>query len=149
MKVELFSVIADAPDRLPPHSFFVAVKEPVARSKLSAVLCLLSASLAVSGGVSAADGQAGVGGPLVPDVRRVILPERLSRGNTGVEPLSPIDRAAWLAPADAAIPPGGLFLRFDGGRVAGTVTLPEGLPGVFAWQGVETPLSPGENRIAR
>ena len=33
MKVELFSVIADAPDRLPPHSFFVAVKEPVARSK--------------------------------------------------------------------------------------------------------------------
>ena len=33
MKVELFSVIADAPDRLPPHSFFVAVKEPIARSK--------------------------------------------------------------------------------------------------------------------
>ncbi len=46
------------------------------------------------------------------DVRRVILPERLSRGNTGVEPLSPIDRAAWLAPADASVPPGGLFLRF-------------------------------------
>ena len=79
---------------------------------LSAGLCLLSASLAVAGGASAADGPAGVGGPLVPDVRRVILPERLSRGNTGVEPLSPIDRAAWLAPADAAIPPGGLFLRF-------------------------------------
>ena len=31
------------------------------------------------------------------EVRRVILPERLTRGNTGVEPLSPIDRAAWLA----------------------------------------------------
>ena len=29
------------------------------------------------------------------------------------------------------------------------LTLPEGLPGGFAWQGGETPLSPGENRIAR
>ncbi len=46
------------------------------------------------------------------EVRRVILPERLTRGNTGVEPLSPIDSAAWLASADAALPPGGLFLRF-------------------------------------
>ena len=46
------------------------------------------------------------------EVRRVILPERLSRGNTGVAPLSPMDNAAWLAPADASLPPGGLFLRF-------------------------------------
>lgn len=38
---------------------------------------------------------------------------------------------------EAGVPsPRGLVradLRFDGGRVAGTVTLPEGLPGVFAW----------------
>lgn len=67
---------------------------------LSALLCLLSASLAVAG---------------VPSPRGLVRAD----------------------------------LRFDGGRVAGTVTLPEGLPGVFAWQGVETPLSPGANRIAR
>ena len=98
------------------------------------------------------------------EVRRVVLPERLTRGNTGVEPLSPIDSAAWLALADASVPPGGLKrieagvpspkglvridLRFDAGRVSGTVTLPEGLSGVFAWQGAETPLTGGENRIA-
>lgn len=35
------------------------------------------------------------------EVRRVILPERLERGNTSVVPLSPIDWAAWIAPAEA------------------------------------------------
>ena len=46
------------------------------------------------------------------DVRRIVLPERLSRGNTSVEPLSPIDSAAWISAADETLPPGGLFLRF-------------------------------------
>ena len=46
------------------------------------------------------------------DVTRVILPERPTRGNTAIVPLSPIDRAAWIAPADQAMPSGGLFLKF-------------------------------------
>ena len=46
------------------------------------------------------------------EVKRIILPERLTRGNTAIVPMSPIDRAAWIAPADTALPPGGLFLKF-------------------------------------
>ena len=40
-----------------------------------------------------------------------------------------------------------LDLRFADGKAAGTVTLPEGLPGVFEWKGVRTPLVPGKNVI--
>ena len=46
------------------------------------------------------------------EVRRVILPERLERGNTAVVPLSPVDSAAWIAPAGKTVPKGGLFLKF-------------------------------------
>ena len=38
-------------------------------------------------------------------------------------------------------------LRFDDGTVKGTVTLPAGLPGIFRWKGVETPLKEGVNRL--
>ena len=38
-------------------------------------------------------------------------------------------------------------LSFDGGNVAGTATLPDGLPGVFRWNGTERTLSPGLNAI--
>ena len=38
-------------------------------------------------------------------------------------------------------------LRFDGADAAGTVTLPEGIDGIFKWGGAERPLAPGENRI--
>jgi len=47
-----------------------------------------------------------------PVVERVILPERLSRGNTAIAPLSPVDNACWIAPRDTSVPAGGLFLRF-------------------------------------
>ena len=40
-----------------------------------------------------------------------------------------------------------LDLSFDGGAVSGTVTLPDGLPGVFRWNGANTPLSSGTNPI--
>jgi len=46
------------------------------------------------------------------EIRRVILPERLERGNTSLAPLSPIDAAAWISVADDTLPQGGLFLRF-------------------------------------
>ena len=40
-----------------------------------------------------------------------------------------------------------LDLSFDGGKVSGTVTLPDGLPGVFRWNGADQPLSSGRNAI--
>ena len=40
-----------------------------------------------------------------------------------------------------------LDLSFDGGKVSGTVTLPEGLTGVFRWNGEDMPLSPGGSSI--
>lgn len=45
-------------------------------------------------------------------VERMMLPERLSRGNTAIAPQSPIDNAAWISPRDSDVPNGGLFLRF-------------------------------------
>ena len=62
------------------------------------------------------------------EVRRVILPERLECGNTAVVPLSPVDSAAWIAPAGKTVPKGGLFLKFrkefdaDGFRHDGAVS---------------------------
>ena len=40
-----------------------------------------------------------------------------------------------------------LDLRFEGDRVSGTVTMPQGLPGRFSWKGVERPLVAGVNRL--
>ncbi|MBR4652920.1 MAG: hypothetical protein IKO72_06120 [Kiritimatiellae bacterium] len=40
-----------------------------------------------------------------------------------------------------------LDLRFDGGRVAGTVSLPAGLPGRFAWKGAVQSLQAGVNKV--
>lgn len=38
-------------------------------------------------------------------------------------------------------------LNFEGTGATGTVTLPEGVEGVFKWNGTERQLAPGENRI--
>ena len=38
-----------------------------------------------------------------------------------------------------------LDLAFDGGRVSGTVALPNGLPGVFRWNGEDVPLAEGRS----
>ena len=38
-------------------------------------------------------------------------------------------------------------LRFEGDRVTGMATLPEGLPGTFAWKGLTRPLQAGVNQI--
>ena len=40
-----------------------------------------------------------------------------------------------------------LDVRFDGEHVAGTATLPEGLPGTFVWKGVERQLKAGVNSL--
>ena len=42
-----------------------------------------------------------------------------------------------------------LDLRFGAGKVSGTVTLPDGLPGDFAWRGVKMPLTGGVNTVRR
>ncbi len=39
-------------------------------------------------------------------------------------------------------------LRFEAGKVYGTVTLPQGLSGTFRWHGKELPLRPGVNDVA-
>ena len=51
--------------------------------------------------------------------------------------------------ARAAHPKGkvAVDLHFEGAGAAGTVTLPEGVEGVFRWNGTELPLAPGENRV--
>jgi len=40
-----------------------------------------------------------------------------------------------------------LDLSFDGGRASGSVFLPDGLSGVFRWNGKDIPLAPGRNVI--
>ena len=82
----------------------------------------------------------------------------LHAGVAGVRPAAPFYGRVLVAPQPAhlrtlrsATPtphgPVRLDLRFDGPRVAGSVVLPPGLPGVFRWRGRSTPLTPGRNRI--
>ena len=40
-----------------------------------------------------------------------------------------------------------LDLVFEGGAVSGTVELPEGLSGIFRWNGADIPLHPGRNAV--
>jgi hypothetical protein len=40
-------------------------------------------------------------------------------------------------------------LRFEDDRATGTITLPDGLPGTFAWKGLTRPLQAGLNQIGR
>lgn len=61
-------------------------------------MSVMAGTLSVSGGLHS--------------VRRIVLPDRLERGNTSVVPLSPIDRAAWIAPPETTLPSGGGFYRF-------------------------------------
>ena len=78
----------------------------------------------------------------------------LPRYLAGVEPVGDFFRSVRIAPnpaglrrIDCAVPsPRGAIeveLSFAGDEVFGTVTLPEGLDGVFAWRGRETPLKGG------
>ena len=46
------------------------------------------------------------------EVRRVMMPPRLERGDTNVRRLGPWDSAAWIWRDDAPLPPGGEFVRF-------------------------------------
>ena len=84
----------------------------------------------------------------------------LLTGVAGIRPASDGFRSVVVAPQpgglkwiSASMPtPKGLVsvdLRFDGGEPTGTVTLPEGLPGSFRWDGRDVPLAPGRKRIAR
>lgn len=109
-----------------------------------------------------------VGVTCAAEVRRVILPERLTRGNAAVEPVSPIDAAAWISVADDSLPPGGLFLRFrrafsaDGSTLRFHVSADErfillldgeviargpdrGDPNLWFFQSYETQPGPGEH----
>ena len=84
----------------------------------------------------------------------------LLTGVAGISPAAEGFKAVRIAPQPgglkwikAAMPtPKGmaaLDMRFEGGRAEGTATLPEGLPGTFAWNGAESPLHAGVNRIER
>ena len=83
----------------------------------------------------------------------------LHTGVAGVKSGSPFYGSVVVAPQPAHLkriksstptPKGdvSLDLSFEGGEASGTVTLPAGLPGVFRWNGCETPLAPGRNEIA-
>ncbi len=76
----------------------------------------------------------------------------------GVRPSSPFFRTVRIAPDPAGLrrisartpSPHGLIgtdLTFDGDRVGGTVTLPQGLTGEFVWRGRRIPLSAGANAL--
>lgn len=78
----------------------------------------------------------------------------------GIEPSAPGFRSVRIAPhpgplkvvkATTPTPQGpvSVDLRFSDGDVEGTVTLPSGVRGIFVWNGVEQPIAPGENAIAK
>ena len=84
----------------------------------------------------------------------------LHTGVAGVKSAAPFFRRVRVAPQPAGLkfiksetphPRGHVAcdLRFDGDRVAGTVTLPAGIAGEFVWKGVATPLAAGANAIRR
>ena len=77
-------------------------------------------------------------------------------GLAGIRPAAPGYSKVEIAPcpgglsfirARAPHPQGAVAvsLRFDGSDVAGTVTLPEDVEGVFRWNGTERPLASGDN----
>ena len=80
----------------------------------------------------------------------------LHTGIAGVKSAAPFYGKVLVEPQPAHLkrlrsvtptPKGGvkLELSFEDGKVSGTVTLPDGLPGVFRWNGKDRPLSPGSN----
>ena len=84
----------------------------------------------------------------------------LHAGVAGVRPAAPFFGAVRIAPCPGPLrflrtrtptPHGvvALDLAFDGARVRGTVTLPDGLPGTFSWQGRDTALHAGTNDIVQ
>ena len=82
----------------------------------------------------------------------------LLTGVAGIRPAADGFAAVRIAPQPgglkwlkASVPtPKGMVavdLRFEGDRATGTATLPEGLPGTFAWKGLTRPLQAGVNQI--
>ena len=76
----------------------------------------------------------------------------------GVRPDKPFFRSVRVAPQPGPLTfiragtptPRGIVeenLRFEDGAVRGTVTLPEGLDGIFVWKGRSLPLRPGVNTL--
>ena len=83
----------------------------------------------------------------------------LHAGVAGVRPAAPFFGAVRIAPCPGPLSfirsttptphgPVALDLAFEQGRVRGTVTLPDGLPGTFSWQGRDIALQAGANDIA-
>lgn len=78
----------------------------------------------------------------------------------GITPDAPGFRRVRIAPALGPLewvegkiphPDGEIAVRADrksGGGIEATVSLPDGVPGVFSWNGQERPLSPGRQKIA-
>lgn len=83
----------------------------------------------------------------------------LHAGVAGVTPAEPFFKSVRVAPQPAGLKrilsktphPKGfveLELAFDGDKVRGTATLPDGVPGEFVWKGKTVPLKPGAQEIA-
>lgn len=84
----------------------------------------------------------------------------MQTGLAGVKPSSPFYGSVCIAPQPGSLswietvtptPKGDVAarLRFSDGKVSGTVTLPDGLPGEFVWRGKSAPLRAGLNRIGK
>ena len=82
----------------------------------------------------------------------------LLTGVAGISPASDGFKSVRVAPQPGALkwvkasmptPKGvvSLDLRFEGGNVSGTVTMPDGMPGMFSWKGADRPLHAGVNRL--
>ncbi len=82
----------------------------------------------------------------------------LQAGTAGIRPASDFYRTVRIAPQPGSLTrlavtsphPRGFVevaLRFDGGKATGTVTLPAGVSGTFAFGGVEKPLHEGLNEV--
>ena len=82
----------------------------------------------------------------------------LHAGVAGIRPAAPFFGAVRIAPCPGPLRfirsttptprgPVSLDLAFEDGHVRGTVTLPDGLPGTFSWQGRDTALRAGTQSV--
>jgi len=76
----------------------------------------------------------------------------------GIRPAAPGFRRVRIAPCPGSLKdigcsvvhPKGIIaveMKFSGGKVSATVTLPEGIPGEFVWRGITRELQPGKTNI--